>query len=168
MVQDERARHILYFGNGLAAKVMRIQHGILKDGLPMVRIRFMPSQDLMKFYDLKEQDKEDQVNGCFIKEYPEVYLRPMCDDPDNKCSMLLCDYFGQDTNMTFLKSQLANELKALQKMYYSLKYENAALHMQIRDLSQNIGKVIQHDADMLAPAISKLRGNSQEESGGEY
>lgn len=169
MVQDERARHILYFGNGLPSKVLRIQHGVVKEGVPMVRIRFLPGESLMRFYDLREQDKEDQPNGAFIKEYPQVYLWPMCDDPDNKCSILLCDFFGQPTDIMNLKIRIVEELKAQQRINTSLKYENAALHMNIHELSQNVGKVIQNEADMLSEPMKKLRGQyasmGQEEEG---
>lgn len=148
---------LLMFGNGLQGRMLRIKEGIVSsDGEKLTEIEFQPTRELMFAYDLSEKDLNNQNRMSFIKRYPSVYVLPLNPDPTNQTFLLLCDFFGRDTNLTGLWASLLESNRSQQRTINALRNENAVLHVNMKKATSRQGEY-QKDVVANLKDVLKLR-----------
>lgn len=159
MADDTEPRKpMIIFGNGLQGEVESFDEGIIDDeGLEVTRIEFRPTQELVDHYGYYNYTKPEELT--FIVDYPKVYVRVLlAGDPKNRSILVMCDFFGRDTDLTRLNIELLNSNKLLQRQITSLKYQTARLNYDLQVASRNYGEYAKNQLDdVFVPIAKKMK-----------
>lgn len=156
---------ILVFGEGQHAVLKKAIHLGKNKGIDEVELYFTPSDDMMVYYGIDENEK-DTINGCLRRRYPEHFVKPLGGgnllDPMTNTVLVFCSFKWEHTSLTRHFPDLVI-LEGLEKENDRLRKENARLWREARDNSVNFLKRLKEDSEYMK-IFNSWRGLKKPES----
>jgi len=154
---------IIEFVDGYEAQIAGatlIEH----DGVPWVKLYMKPFPDLIKMYDIKDEDLDSQL--CLERMYPEDTIILLNEhDPARKKKFCLLNFNGEVTKVTerFNGYQQIREIQRLKKEIESLKIQIAKLKTENILIQTDVQKYLNKNLSPIMKLITPILKETLEE-----
>jgi len=127
-----QGEHWLFFGDGNVAKYTRKKQVTRQDGEKYFRFIIQPSADIVKQYNLVDDDPHYAANGATIREYHHSQVVTILDQAGFSKIWILVGFDNTDTPASMQTQHLTETIKNLERLMKSVKVSNVRLNQEFR------------------------------------
>lgn len=129
-----QGEHWIFFGDGNVAKYHKKKQLTRPDGEKYIRFIIVPSADIVKQYNLIDEDPYYASSGMTIKEYHHSQVVTILDQAGFSKIWVLVGFDGSDTPASHQYQSLVENIKNLERMLKSVKVSNVRLNQEFRKM----------------------------------